>query len=62
MLLDGVFHANAADDILRSWSLVLFVREAVPELAGLWTAVAGVCQGSWCCISACRFSGIKKVN
>lgn len=62
MLLDGVFYVNAADDILRSWSLVVFGRETVPELAGLRTAVAGECQGSWCCISACRFSGFKKVN
>lgn len=46
MVLDGVFYLNAADDILKSWSLVVFVRGTVPELAGLRTAVAGVCQGS----------------
>lgn len=46
MLLGGVFYVNAADDILRSWSLVAFVRETVPELAGLWTAVAGGAAGS----------------
>lgn len=48
-----LLNENAAGGILRSWSLVVFVRETVPELAGLWMAAAGVCQGSWCCISAC---------
>lgn len=41
MLLDGVFRVNATDDILRSWSFMVFVRETVAELSGLWT-VAGV--------------------
>lgn len=41
---------------------MVFVREIVPELAGLWRAVAGVCQDTWCWISDCRFSAIKKVN
>lgn len=53
MFLDVVFHVSVAEGILRSGSLVVFVRETVPGLTGLWRAVAGVCQGSWCCISAC---------
>lgn len=51
-LLGSIFYVNAANNILRSWSLVVYVRESVPELAVVWRAVAEVLPG-WLVLNKC---------